>query len=89
MPSHTPTKKRRELSDNEREDAVAELLKRSVEDVPRTGAMKEVAAKFCVDRKTLARLWKRAKEEQGRTGVQRSPSHHHQRGRPKRISPPR
>ncbi|ETI53024.1 hypothetical protein F443_03978 [Phytophthora nicotianae P1569] len=51
--------------------------------------MKEVAAKFCVDRKTLSRLWKRAKEEQGRTGVQRSPSHHHQRGRPKRISPPR
>ncbi|ETL46292.1 hypothetical protein L916_03809 [Phytophthora nicotianae] len=51
--------------------------------------MKEVAAKFCVDRKTLSRLWKRAKEEQDRTGVQRSPSHRHQRGRPKRISPPR
>ncbi|ETN21771.1 hypothetical protein PPTG_21137 [Phytophthora nicotianae INRA-310] len=65
-----------EDDDNERKDAVVELLKQSVEGVPQTGAIKEIADKFGVDRKTLSRLWK------PRTGTLRSPSNRHQRGRP-------
>lgn len=60
MPTTTPTK-RRELSDSDRE----QVLQRSVDGVPRKGAMKEVAGKFRVSSQTIARVWKRAKAEAG------------------------
>ncbi|ETK73440.1 hypothetical protein L915_19629 [Phytophthora nicotianae] len=42
--------------------------------VPRAGAIKEVATKFGVDRKTVSRLWKHAEEEQDKSDMIRSPS---------------
>ncbi|ETN00425.1 hypothetical protein PPTG_24267 [Phytophthora nicotianae INRA-310] len=84
MSSQTSTKKRCALSECERDRVAVELLKRSVEGVPRAGAIKEVATKFGVDRKTVSRLWKHAEEEQDKSDMIRSPSQRNQRGCPKK-----
>ncbi|KAG3207206.1 hypothetical protein PC128_g218 [Phytophthora cactorum] len=81
MPSTTPTK-RRELSDSEREQVVMSLLQRLVEGVPRRGAINEVATLFRVHRRTISRLWERAKEQEAETGRLHAVSHRHDRGRP-------
>ncbi|KAG2777192.1 hypothetical protein PC129_g19760 [Phytophthora cactorum] len=59
MPSPTQN-----LSDSERDQVVVSLLQCSVDGVPRRGAIKEVAAKFRVDRRTISRVWKKAKAEE-------------------------
>ncbi|KAG6946187.1 hypothetical protein JG687_00016853 [Phytophthora cactorum] len=53
MPSPT---RRRELSVSERDQVVVSLLQCSVDRVPRRGAIKEVPAKFRVDRRTISRV---------------------------------
>lgn len=80
--SSTRPKQRRELTDSERAQVVLSLLQRSVEGVPRRGAIKEVAAKFRVTSQTVARVWKRAKVEEAKTGCLRADSRRHERGWP-------
>ncbi|KAG3159177.1 hypothetical protein PI126_g7513 [Phytophthora idaei] len=79
MPSPT---RRRELSDSERDQVVASLLQCSVDGVPRRGAIKEVAAKFRVDRRTISRVWKKAKAEEARSRQLRADYRGNARGRP-------
>ncbi|KAG3237861.1 hypothetical protein PI124_g17162 [Phytophthora idaei] len=79
MPSPT---RRRELSDSERDQVVVSLLQCSVDGVPRRGAIKEVAAKSRVDRRTIPRVWKKAKAEEARSGQQRADYSSNARGRP-------
>jgi len=52
MPS-TSSPNRRELTDHERGQVLVSLLQRSVDGVPRKGAIKEVAVKFRVSRQTI------------------------------------
>jgi transposase-like protein len=81
MPSPSPPP-RRELTDSERDQAIIALLQRSVDGVPRRGSVKEVAAKFQVNPRTIPRLWKRAKEEEAKSGRLHAQSRRHDRGRP-------
>ncbi|KAG3136277.1 hypothetical protein PI126_g17884 [Phytophthora idaei] len=80
MPSTSPTK-RRELSDSEHEHVLMSLLQRSVEGVPRRGAINQVATLIRVHRRTISRQWERAKEQEAETGSLHAVSHHHDRGR--------
>ncbi|KAG2778908.1 hypothetical protein PC116_g5185 [Phytophthora cactorum] len=79
MPSPT---RRRELSDSERDQVVVSLLQCTVDEVPRRGAIKEVAAKFRVDRRTISRVWKKAKVEEARSGQLHADYSGNARGRP-------
>ncbi|KAG3117902.1 hypothetical protein PI125_g3379 [Phytophthora idaei] len=53
----------------------------SVDGVPRRGAIKEVAAKFRVDRRTISMVWKKAKAEEARSGQLRADYSGNARGR--------
>ncbi|KAG3108112.1 hypothetical protein PI124_g19422 [Phytophthora idaei] len=77
----SPTR-RRELSDSERDQVVVSLLQCSVDGVSRRGAIKEVAAKFRVDRRTISRVRKKAKAEEARSGQLRADYSGNARGRP-------
>ncbi|KAG3020594.1 hypothetical protein PC121_g10816 [Phytophthora cactorum] len=79
MPSPT---RMRELSDSKRDQVVVSLLQCSVDGVPRRGAIKEVTAKFRVDRRTISMVWKKAKAEEARSGQLRADYSGNARGRP-------
>ncbi|KAG6615544.1 uncharacterized protein IUM83_05140 [Phytophthora cinnamomi] len=73
---------RRELTDIEREQVIVSLLQRSVNGVPRRGAVKEVAEKFQVNPRTISRLWRLAKEENAKSDRLCAESRRHDRDRP-------
>ncbi|KAG3249378.1 hypothetical protein PI124_g5944 [Phytophthora idaei] len=77
----SPTR-RRELSVSERDQVVVSLLQCSVDRVPRRGAIKEVPAKFRVDRRTISRVWKKAKAEEAMSGQLRADYSGNACGRP-------
>ncbi|KAG6965694.1 hypothetical protein JG688_00007083 [Phytophthora aleatoria] len=75
------SRERRELTSKERQRAISEILTRSTQGKPRRGAMHEVAAQFGVHRKTVQRLWRRAKENAALSGIYEAPSRKHLTGR--------
>ncbi|KAG2822335.1 hypothetical protein PC129_g19417 [Phytophthora cactorum] len=77
-----PPTRRRELSDSERDQVVVSLLQCSIDRVPRRGAIKEVAVKFRVDRRTISSVWKKTKAEEARSGQLRADYSGNARGRP-------
>ncbi|KAG7381193.1 hypothetical protein PHYPSEUDO_006318 [Phytophthora pseudosyringae] len=81
MPTPSPIR-RRELTDSEREQVIIAVLLRSVEGMPSKGAINEVAAQFAVNRTTVSRIGKSAKEEQEMTSLLRADSRRSERGRP-------
>ncbi|KAG7386277.1 hypothetical protein PHYPSEUDO_000491 [Phytophthora pseudosyringae] len=72
--------RRRDMSDSGREQVILSLLQCTVEGVPRRSAVKEVAAKFRVDRRPISRGWQRAKAEEAKTGRLCADSRGHARG---------
>ncbi|KAG6616384.1 Transposase, Tc1-like protein [Phytophthora cinnamomi] len=76
------TPRRRELTDIDREQVIVSLLQRSVNGVPRRGAVKGVAEKYQVSPRTISRLWRRAKEEEAKSGRLCAESRRRDRGRP-------
>ncbi|KAJ8561495.1 hypothetical protein ON010_g8186 [Phytophthora cinnamomi] len=72
---------RRELAVMERRQAISSVLVRSNGGKPRRKAVHEVASIFGVHKRTIARLWKRAKANAELFGVSEAPSLKHRCGR--------